>query len=162
MAADGMPFQGVLYAGIMLTSSGPKVLEFNVRFGDPECQPLMFMMDEDIVPVLCDAAAGDLENRDLRWREGAACCVVMVSGGYPGAIRKGNPITGVPDANEDAVVFFAGANRQEEQVVTAGGRVLAVTAHGKDLQAASALAYSKVEKIHFNTAAWRSDIGGGI
>jgi len=162
MAADGMPFQGVLYAGIMLTEDGPKVLEFNVRFGDPECQPLMFMMDEDIVPILCDAAAGDLEDRSLQWRDGAACCVVMVSGGYPGSIEKGNPITGVPPANSDSVVFFAGANRQGDQVVTAGGRVLAVTAHGKDLKAASALAYSRVKQIHFNTAAWRSDIGGEI
>jgi phosphoribosylamine--glycine ligase len=89
MAAEGTPFRGVLYAGIMLTPNGPKVLEFNVRFGDPECQPLMLMLDEDIVPIMLASALGTLPARPLRWRSGAACCVVMVAGGYPGHINKG-------------------------------------------------------------------------
>ena len=160
MAQDGHPFQGVLYAGIMLTDAGPKVLEFNVRFGDPECQPLMFMLNEDIVPLLCDAAAGDLEDRALKWRPGAACCVVMVSGGYPGAIEKGKAISGVPAAHDEAVVFYAGAARVDDRVVTSGGRVLGVTAHGPDLEAAAARAYENVDLIHFEKAAWRTDIGG--
>lgn len=160
MAAEGMPFTGVLYAGVMLTPSGPKVLEFNVRFGDPECQPLMFMLDEDIVPVLLSAADGTLEDRPLRWRDGAACCVVMVSGGYPGPISKGKTITGVPDPTEDAVVFYAGAVRTPDDVVSSGGRVLGVTAHGDSLSAAAKNAYGELSKIHFDSAAWRSDIGG--
>ena len=160
MAAEGIPFHGVLYAGVMLTEAGPKVLEFNVRFGDPECQPLMLMLDEDIVPLMLDAASGQLEDRPLRWRSGAACCVVMTSGGYPGPIETGKLITGLPKSTDDAVVFFAGAERIGGDIVSSGGRVLGVTAHGEDLASASAKAYGHVDRIHFESAAWRSDIGG--
>jgi phosphoribosylamine--glycine ligase len=160
MAAEGMPFQGILYAGVMLTDAGPKVLEFNVRFGDPECQPLMLMLDEDIVPLMLSAASGELEDRPIAWRDGAACCVVMASGGYPGPITKGKTISGVPAPSDDAVVFFAAAAREGGSVVTNGGRVLGVTAHGVDLEAAASSAYAHVNEIHFESAAWRSDIGG--
>jgi phosphoribosylamine---glycine ligase len=160
MAAEGMPFQGILYAGVMLTDAGPKVLEFNVRFGDPECQPLMLMLDEDIVPLMLAAASGKLEDRPIAWRDGAACCVVMASGGYPGPIQKGKLISGVPTPSDEAVVFFAGATREGGSVVTDGGRVLGVTAHGIDLETAALNAYAHVNQIHFESAVWRSDIGG--
>lgn len=159
MRAEGMPFRGVLYAGIMVTESGPKVLEFNVRFGDPECQPLMMMLDEDIVPLMLAAANGDLPDRSLSWKSGSACCVVMVSGGYPGPILKGAPISGIPQAEEDAVVFYAGATRNENSVVTSGGRVLGVTAMGPTLSVAQKSAYTMIESITFDGAAWRADIG---
>jgi phosphoribosylamine--glycine ligase len=161
MASEGMPFKGVLYAGLMLTPAGPRVLEFNVRFGDPECQPLMMMLDEDIVPVMLECASGDLKRSEVAWRDGAACCVVMVSGGYPGPIEKGHPITGVSSPSDKSVVFYAGAQREGDTIVNSGGRVLGVTAFGGSLSDASALAYQTVQNIHFHTADWRKDIGGG-
>jgi phosphoribosylamine--glycine ligase len=160
MAREGMPFVGVLYAGLMMTADGPKVLEFNVRFGDPECQPLMLMAGEDLVPWMHQAATGTLPTRSIQWRSGAACCVVMVAGDYPGTVPRGMPITGVPDPDEDLVVFYAGARRDGEQVCSNGGRVLGVTAHGEDLREAKIRAYAALEQIHFETAAWRRDIGG--
>ena len=162
MAAEGTPFVGVLYAGLMMTPSGPKVLEFNVRFGDPECQPLMLMLGEDIVPWMQAAAAGALPQRALAWREGAACCVVVVAGDYPSSVPKGMPITGVPEPTADLVVFYAGAQRDEERVVSSGGRVLGVTAYGVDLEQARSRAYAAIDNIHFDTAAWRRDIGGTV
>ena len=159
MAKDGTPFTGVLYAGIMLTQEGPKVLEFNVRFGDPECQPLMMMLDEDIVPLMLAAARGELEARPLRWKSGAACCVVMVSDGYPGPITKGKVIDGIPEGSASEMVFFAGAERNGESVVTSGGRVLGVTAVANSLAEAQGAAYKMVETIDFDGAAWRPDIG---
>ena len=158
MRSEGMPFVGVLYAGLMLTDAGPKVLEFNVRFGDPECQPLM-MLDEDIVPIMVAAAEGELVNRPFQWKDGAACCVVMVSDGYPGSIQKGKPIHGVPSPTVDSVVFYAGASRDESNVVTSGGRVLGVTTVGSDLSSATRDAYDLVENISFDGASWRTDIG---
>jgi len=160
MAREGTPFKGVLYAGLMLTPAGPKVLEFNVRFGDPECQPLMMMLDEDIVPLMMDCAQGNLSVERLSWRTGAACCVVMVSGGYPGAIEKGQPISGVLDPTRDSAAFYAGAKRDGGTVVSNGGRVIGVTAYGSTLNEASQAAYAYVENIHFHTADWRTDIGG--
>ncbi|RME21144.1 MAG: phosphoribosylamine--glycine ligase [Deltaproteobacteria bacterium] len=164
MAARGTPFRGVLYAGLMLTPDGPKVLEFNVRFGDPECQPLMLMLDEDIVPLLVAAAAGDLPQRPLQWRPGVACCVVMVAGGYPGVYPRGMAVHGLPAGDQrdshDLVVFHAGTREDMDgQVVTSGGRVLGVTAWGPDLAAARARAYEVVPTLRFDTAAWRTDIG---
>ena len=161
MAAEGTPFRGVLYAGLMLTPEGPKVLEFNVRFGDPECQPLMMMLDEDIVPLMLECANGHLSRDRLLWRNGSACCVVMVSGGYPGAIDKGHAITGVRLPNRNQAAFYAGAKKSGTTVVNDGGRVLGVTAFGDNLEEASKLAYEYVDDIHFNTAEWRTDIGGG-
>lgn len=160
MKAAGTPFRGVLYAGLMLTPHGPKVLEFNVRFGDPECQPLMMMLDEDLVELLHAGATGRLPDRPLRWHPGAACCVVVVSGGYPGAVKKGVPITGVPAPADDAVVFFAGAKRQGDAVLANGGRVLGATARGEDLASARRAAYALAGGIAFDDAAFRRDIGG--
>lgn len=160
MAAEGAPFTGVLYAGVMLTESGPKVLEFNVRFGDPECQPLMFMAGEDLVPWFLAAAQGALPERSPRWRDGACCCVVVVSGGYPGPITTGHPITAVPEESAERVVFYAGAATDGEQVVTSGGRVLSVTAWGETPDSAQRTAYAGVEHVQFATADWRRDIGG--
>jgi len=159
MRMEGSPFVGVLYAGIMLTDSGPKVLEFNVRFGDPECQPLMMMLDEDIVPIMLAAAQGELVDRPFQWKDGAACCVVMVSDGYPGPIQKGKPIRGVPKPSVESVVFYAGASNDGATVVTSGGRVLGVTAVGADLTSATRDAYNLVESISFDGASWRTDIG---
>lgn len=159
MAQEGTPFKGVLYAGIMVTPEGPKVLEFNVRFGDPECQPLMMMLDEDIVSLMLASARGNLEDRPLRWKSGAACCVVMVSDGYPGAIQKGKVIEGIPEGSPNRMVFFAGAARDGASVVTSGGRVLGVTAVADSLAEAQDAAYKMVETIDFDGAAWRSDIG---
>lgn len=161
MAAEGSPFRGVLYAGLMLTPDGPRVLEYNVRFGDPECQPLMFMADEDLVPWFLAAAEGALPQRPIRWREGVACCVVMVSDGYPGSYPKGRPITNVPAEAAGRMVFYAGARRNDSgEVVTSGGRVLGVTAWGADFPAARQAAYAMVEQIDFEGAGWRTDIGG--
>jgi phosphoribosylamine---glycine ligase len=160
MRAEGAPFRGVLYAGLMLTPEGPKVLEFNVRFGDPECQPLMLMLDEDLLSLMHVAATEHLPERPLRWRTGAACCVVMVAGGYPGAVVKGAPISGVPDPSADAVVFYAGAKRSGDAVLSNGGRVLGVTAHGADLESARRNAYALADAVRFETCAVRRDIGG--
>lgn len=160
MAAEGAPFTGVLYAGVMLTEAGPKVLEFNVRFGDPECQPLMFMAGEDLVPWFLAAAQGALPDRAIQWRDGACCCVVVVSGGYPGPITTGHPITAVPDESAERVVFYAGAKTAGEQVVTSGGRVLSVTAWGETPASAQRAAYAGVDQVQFATADWRRDIGG--
>lgn len=160
MAAAGTPFRGVLYAGLMLTPHGPKVLEFNARFGDPECQPLMMMLDEDLLPLLYAAATAALPTRPLRWKAGACCCLVMVSDGYPGAYEKGRAITGLPDPAADEVVFIAGGRRSASGgVETSGGRVLGLTCHGPDLATARSRAYALTSVISFEGAQWRTDIG---
>jgi phosphoribosylamine---glycine ligase len=160
MARRGTPLRGVLYAGLMLTADGPKVLEFNTRFGDPECQPLMMMLDEDLVPLLQAAAAGRLPDRPLRWRGGAACCVVLVDGDYPGPTRGGAPIPPLPDGGDALQCFYAGARRDGDAVRVSGGRVLGLTAHGPSLGAARAAAYAALPSVAFPGAAWRTDIGG--
>ncbi len=165
MAQEERPFSGLLYAGLMITEEGPSVLEFNVRFGDPETQPLMVRMDEDIVPLLEATAASNLEPRRLAWREGTTCCVVLAADGYPGSYRKGIPMPGLDDAEEsdEMVVFHAGTTFGEadgvRQVVTSGGRVLGVTAHGKNIQQARQQAYDAVERIRWEGACYRTDIG---
>jgi len=164
MKAEGHPFKGVLYAGVMWTEDGPKVLEFNVRFGDPECQPLMVMLAEDVVPWLLGSARGSLPPGEPRWHDGASCCVVMVSGGYPGAYPKGHAISGLSgDEASGTVVFQAGTGRGADgQLQTDGGRVLGVTARAASLEEARRAAYARVGTIHFDGAAWRRDIGGPI
>ncbi len=163
MAAAGTPFRGVLYAGLMLTPSGPKVLEFNARFGDPECQPLMMMLDEDLLPLLHAAATASLPTRELRWKAGACCCLVLVSDGYPGAYNKGHEILGLPEPDSDAVAFVAGASRGAGgRVETSGGRVLGLTCHGETLQQARDRAYALTETVTFAGAQWRSDIGAHL
>jgi len=153
-------FTGFLYAGLMMTADGPKVLEFNVRLGDPETQPLMHRMECDFVPALMAAAEGRLAGTRLTWRSGPSVCVVMASGGYPGAFETGRPIRGIAEAEATgATVFQAGTRAGAGGLETAGGRVLGVTAGGADLPAAIGNAYDAVRKISFEGMHFRSDIG---
>lgn len=154
----GTPFSGLLYPGIMLTSDGPKVIEFNARFGDPEAQIYMRLMKSDIVPVLHASAEGNLSGVSIEWNEGAAACVVLASGGYPGSYEKGKVITGTENQG-DVVVFHAGTTRSGEELRTNGGRVLNVTATGSDLRTALATAYAQIAKISFEGMQYRKDIG---
>ncbi len=161
MRAEGIPYQGVLYAGLMITADGPKVLEFNARFGDPETQPIMMRMDSDIVPVLEACANGTLDTCSLEWKPGAAVCVVMASEGYPGSYDKGRPISGLDQANSlpGVSVFHAGTKQDGDIIVTNGGRVLGVTALGGNVQMAIVKAYQAVGKIKWPGVHYRTDIG---
>jgi phosphoribosylamine---glycine ligase len=153
-------FTGFLYAGLMMTAAGPKVLEFNVRLGDPETQPLMHRMASDFAPALIAAANGELQNAKLEWRAGPSVCVVLASGGYPGAYETGRPIDGIPAAEAaGATVFHAGTRQGAKGIETAGGRVLGVTAAGENLPSAIERAYAAVKCIHFEGMHYRSDIG---
>jgi phosphoribosylamine---glycine ligase len=153
-------FTGFLYAGLMMTPSGPKVLEFNVRLGDPETQPLMHRMASDFVPALEAAAEGRLAGAKLDWRPGPSVCVVLASAGYPGAYETGKPITGIESAEAlGAAVFHAGTRMGPHGVETAGGRVLGVTAAGDDLKTAMDLAYRAAPAIRFEGMHYRTDIG---
>jgi phosphoribosylamine--glycine ligase len=156
IAATG--FTGFLYAGMMMTSAGPKVLEFNVRLGDPETQALMHRLDDDFAGTLARAASGDLGSGSLRWKKEPSVCVVMAASGYPGKVRTGDAITGIE--KNPAQVFHAGTRMGPNGLETAGGRVVGVTASGSDLAQARANAYAGVEKIHFDGMHYRRDIGG--
>jgi phosphoribosylamine--glycine ligase len=159
MGGEGRPFKGVLYAGLMLTENGPKVLEFNARFGDPETQVVLPRLKTDIVDIMEAVVAGELDKINVEWYEEAAVCVVMASGGYPEGYEKGKVITGLEKVPEDVLVFHAGTKKDKGQIVTNGGRVLGVTALGKDLQGAINKAYQGVEKIDFAGMHYRKDIG---
>ena len=161
MAKEGRTYQGILYAGLMLTADGPKVLEFNARFGDPETQPLLMRMKSDIVPLFEACIDGTLEKQKVEWHPQSAVCVVMAAGGYPGSYKKGQLIEGLDEAVEssDMVVFHAGSKSSGEDVLTNGGRVLGVTALGNDTQAAIANAYAAVDKISWDGVHYRKDIG---
>ena len=162
MAAEGMPFSGVLYAGLMLTKSGPRVIEFNCRFGDPETQAILPLMKSDLFDVLLACAAGTLDRCELEWRAGSAATVVAASGGYPGAYAKGHPIGGLADAAErpDTMVFHAGTRLGPDgRLLTDGGRVLAVAGIGDTLAEARSRAYAGIGKIHFEGMHYRRDIG---
>jgi phosphoribosylamine--glycine ligase len=155
------PFRGVLYAGLMITHQGPKVLEYNVRFGDPECQPILMRLKSDLVDVLEAAAEGNLERiAPLDWDPRPAVCVVMASEGYPGDYTKGHPIRGLAEAAEvpDVKVFHAGTALKDGQAVTAGGRVLGVTALGNNIPQAKLQAYTAVKRIRWDGAWCRKDI----
>jgi phosphoribosylamine--glycine ligase len=161
MAEDGHPYRGVLYAGLIITRDGPKVIEFNCRFGDQETQVVLPRMKSDLLPLLDACAHGSLEEHGVHWHEGACVTVVMASGGYPGAFVKGKVITGIDDAEklEGVTVFHAGTKREANALLTNGGRVLNVTAAGPDIRATIARAYEAVDRIHFESAHWRKDIG---
>jgi phosphoribosylamine---glycine ligase len=161
MAAEGRPFKGVLYAGLMVDQGKMKVLEFNARFGDPETQPLLMRMQSDIVPLMEASATGSLAGLTIEWDSRSALCVVMAAGGYPGSYAKGQSISGLQAAAvlEDVAVFHAGTQLVGEQVVTAGGRVLGVTALGDGVKAAQRQAYAGVDKIQWDDAYCRRDIG---
>ena len=157
---QAMNYTGFLYAGLMMTADGPKVLEFNVRLGDPETQPLMHRMKSDFVPALLAAADGRLAGHSLEWRPGPSVCVVVASAGYPGKYETGKEIRGVERAeNHGAVVFQAGTRMLHGRLETNGGRVLGVTASGADLPAAITAAYDAVGKIDFEGMHYRRDIG---
>jgi len=154
-------YRGVLYAGLMITTTGPKVLEFNVRFGDPETQPILMRLQSDLVETLLAVCEARLDRVELRWDPRPSVCVVMASGGYPGAYEKGKEIAGLQDAASihDVQVFHAGTKLVDGKAVTNGGRVLGVTALGRTIQDAQRRAYQAVEKIRFENAYYRRDIG---
>ena len=153
-------YEGCLYAGLMITPAGPQVLEFNCRFGDPETQPLMMRMKGDLLAAMVATCEHRLDEADISWDPRPSVCVVMASGGYPGNYEKGFEITGIDEAEAlgDVKVFHAGTALKDGKVVTAGGRVLGVTALGSDIADAKARAYQAVEKIHFQNAYYRKDI----
>jgi phosphoribosylamine--glycine ligase len=164
MAAGGTPFAGVLYAGLMLTADGPRVLEFNVRFGDPECQPLMLRLEDDLLPVLAAGAGGDFRDLPLRFSADATACIVLANEGYPDAAVTGDPIEGIEEAEggEGAVVFHAGTARRNGEIVAAGGRVLNVCARRATLRAALSAAYAAAEEIRWPHKVVRRDIGARV
>jgi phosphoribosylamine---glycine ligase len=160
LAASGHPYKGVLYAGLILTRDGPKLIEYNARFGDPETQVLMMRMESDILPLLIACADGTLVKQHVRWREGFALTVVLAAEGYPGDVKKGHPINGLDQFFDSQVeVFHAGTAIQKGQLVSAGGRVLNVSAAAPTLRAAQAKAYAAVDKIDFPKGFCRRDIG---
>ena len=161
MRTNGRKYQGILYAGLMLTDAGLTVLEFNIRWGDPEAQPLLMRIKSDIVPVFMAVAEGKLDDNTLEWDERAAVCVVMASAGYPGAYEKGRPIEGLDRAAAvpDVMVFHAGTAESAGKIVTNGGRVLGVTALGADIAEARERAYEAVHLVHWEGAQYRTDIG---
>ena len=162
MAAEGTPYVGVLYAGLMLTPAGPRVLEFNCRFGDPETQAILPLLESDLLDVLEACVEGALDRVTVRWRDAAAATVVAASEGYPGPYPKGREIAGIADAAAlpGAIVFHAGTRRTADgRLVTDGGRVLAVTGVGADLRQALDRAYAGIRRIHFEGMHYRRDIG---
>ncbi len=159
MQAEGRTYKGCLYAGLMITAEGPKVVEFNARFGDPETQVVLPLLESDLVDIMTACADGTLAEQDIKWSSEAAVCVVMASGGYPKAYAKGYEIKGLVEANNsDTVVFHAGTAEKDGKIVTAGGRVLGVVAKAADIKTAVAKAYAGVDKISFKDAFYRKDI----
>ena len=160
LKAEGRPFQGVIYFGLMLTGDGPKVVEYNARFGDPECQAVLSLLESDLLDGFTACRAGTLDTQDIRWRDEAACCLVRASGGDPGAYQTGYPISGLEEAGKTAVVFHAGTKSGERgQILTSGGRVLGVTATGETLDKAIGAAYDSARRITFTDMHLRTDIG---
>jgi len=161
MRREGAPYQGVLYAGLMITRDGPRVVEFNCRFGDPECQVILPRLDQDLLPLLVSVASGESLPSRIAWRAESSVCVVLASGGYPGSYETGHPISGVAEAARlpGIMVFHAGTATRDGALVTAGGRVLAVQALGQDVADAIARAYTGAARIAFAGAHCRKDIG---
>lgn len=158
MQAEGRPFKGVLYFGLMLTPKGPRVIEYNARFGDPETQAVLSRLDSDLFDIFNAVIDEKLEDIEIRWADNAACCVCMASGGYPKAYEKGKEITGLSDVTS-SFVFHAGTRFADGKMLTDGGRVLGVTATAPTLDEAIRKAYADVKKIHFDGAHYRTDIG---
>ncbi len=161
MKKEGRKYKGILYCGLMITKDGPKVVEFNCRFGDPETQALLMRLESDLAPILQACMDGTLAEQEVKWSKKAACCVVMASGGYPEKYEKGKEIAGLEEANSlpETVVFHAGTSNADGKVVTAGGRVLGVTSLGATINESIGNAYKAVEKISFEGAQYRKDIG---
>ncbi len=158
MAKEGRTFKGVIYFGLMLTPKGPKVIEYNARFGDPETQAVLSRLETDIFDIFNAVIDDTLENIDIKWSDNAACCVCMASGGYPGSYEKGKVITGLDNVT-DSMVYHAGTKLSDGSMLTNGGRVLGVTANAKTLDEAIQKAYADVKKIHFDGVHFRTDIG---
>ena len=159
MAMEGRVYRGCLYLGLMVTADGPKVVEFNARFGDPETQVVLPLLDSDLVAIMCACADGTLADVPIRWKDGAAVCVVLASGGYPGHYEKGQEIHGLADAEAmGALVFHAGTAMKDGKLVTNGGRVLGVVGRGADISSAVDAAYAAAAKISFKDAYYRKDI----
>ena len=160
LKAEGRPFQGVIYFGLMLTPNGPKVVEYNARFGDPECQVVLSLLDTDLLDIMLACRNGTLDQVEVKWKDGSACVLVLASGGYPNAYQKGYPISGIDKANETAVVFHAGTKKGDNgEILTNGGRVLGVTAVGADLEEAIQGAYAAGANISWTDMHFRTDIG---
>ena len=159
MREEGFPFIGVLYGGFMLTPEGPRVIEFNCRFGDPETEAILPLLESDLLEITLACTEGRLEQVDVRWKVEAAACVVLASGGYPGKYTTGYPISGLEADSPNSVVFHAGTRLVDGKVVTAGGRVLCVSGWGMDIQAALAAAYGRISSVRFESMHFRSDIG---
>jgi len=161
MQADGMPYMGVLFAGLMITAKGPELIEYNARFGDPECQVLMMRMESDLLELLLAAADGQLKGKTVSWRKDPALTVVMAADGYPGSYDKGTAVNNLDDAASDAGVeiFHAGTAMQDGQLVATGGRVLNITAMAPSVAQAQALAYAAIDKIDWPQGFCRRDIG---
>ena len=160
MAAEGFPYTGFLYAGLMIASDGtPKVLEYNCRFGDPETQPILLRLKSDLIEMCLAALEGRLGDIRVKWDDRASLGVVMAAGGYPLQYRKGDVISGLPEEEEDIKIFHAGSKIRNDQVVTSGGRVLCVTALGSSVRRAQARAYEMIQKITWDDVYFRTDIG---
>ena len=160
MNAEGRRFKGCLFFGLMFTQTGPKVIEYNCRFGDPETQVVLPLLESDLMEILLAVEEERLREVPVRFRAGAACCVVLASGGYPGAYETGYPISiGDVAAEENVFVYHAGTRKEGDRLVTSGGRVLGVTALGKNPLAAQSAAYAAAERVSFEHAFYRGDIG---
>ncbi|MGV8936149.1 MAG: phosphoribosylamine--glycine ligase [Allorhizobium sp.] len=159
MAESGTPFSGVFFAGLMITDKGPELIEYNVRFGDPECQVLMMRLKSDLLPILFACATGTLDKVTAEWREDTALTVVLAAKGYPGAYAKGTPIVTIPPERDGAKVFHAGTDLKDGQLVAIGGRVLNATASGATVAIAKAAAYDLVDAVVWNNGFCRRDIG---
>lgn len=157
---EGIRYKGILYAGLIIKNNKPYVLEFNCRFGDPETQPVLFRLDSDLLDICLALSEGRLSNMDVRWKEDAAVCVVLASKGYPNKYEKGKIIYGLDDVKKmkDVMVFHAGTAFDNDHIVTNGGRVLGVTAIGKDIKSAKQRVYEAIQKIHFDGMHYRKDI----
>ena len=158
MASEGRPFAGCLYFGLMLTPNGPKVIEYNCRFGDPETQVVLPLLDGDLLTIMQAVAAGKLDQVEVKFKKEHACCVVLASKGYPEAYEKGFPMT-LPETKENEAIYVAGASKKDGKLVTNGGRVLGAVAVGESLEKAIAGAYDLADRIHFENAYCRRDIG---
>ena len=159
MAKEGRVYRGCLYLGLMITKDGPKVVEFNARFGDPETQVVLPLLDGDLVQIMCACSDGTLADVPIHWKDGAAVCVVLAAGGYPASYEKGNEIHGIADAEKTgALVFHAGTAEKDGKLATNGGRVLGVVGMGADIASAVHSAYAAAEKISFKDAYYRKDI----
>jgi phosphoribosylamine--glycine ligase len=159
MVKEGYPYKGVLYAGLMVTADGPKVMEFNCRFGDPETQAMLPRLDTDLVDIMLAVIDGDLKKIKIHWRDDACVGVILASGGYPGKYATGLPITGLDAVDDDIMVFHAGTKSKDGAICTDGGRVLTVTALGRNIAEAREKVYRNISRINFNGCHYRRDIG---